>query len=507
MQVKPLSPFFHDFIVERDKEWCINCEVCIRQCSYGVHFWDKAEEFVIHDSSKCVGCHRCAAMCPTKCLTIRTNPMEFRPNAYWTGADIKNLYKQSDTGGVLLSGMGTPLQKRIYWDHLLLDASQVTNPSIDPLREPMETRTFLGAKPDQLEFEETPDGPRLKTEIKPQLTLEFPIMFGAMSFGAINLNLHTAMAKASAETGVMWNTGEGGLHASLYEYGPHTITQVASGRFGVHRDYLNAGAAVEIKVGQGAKPGIGGHLPGEKIDVEVSRTRMVPEGSDAISPAPHHDIYSIEDLLQLIYALKEATEYRMPVSVKIAAVHNAPAIASGVVRAGADLVCLDGFRGGTGAAPTMIRDNVGIPLELALAAVDQRLRDEGIRNHASLIASGGIRNSADVVKAIALGADAVYIGTAALIAVGCTMCGRCYTGKCPWGIATNQASLKKRQNPDQAAARMANLVRAWGHEIQEMLGGMGLNAIESLRGNRDKLRGVNLGQSELDILGVKHAGR
>ena len=507
MLFKPISQSFHDFLVERDKERCINCEVCVRQCPYDVYYWDDARQQVMHDSSKCIGCHRCEALCPTACITVRRNPAEFRPNSLWTGTYIKNLFKQADTGGVLLSGCGCPQDKPIYWDKLQLDASQVTNPSIDPLREPMETRTFLGSKPDKLEFEETPDGPCLKGKLSPQLTLEYPIMFGAMSFGAINFNLHKAMALAATETGIYYNTGEGGLHQTLYKYGKNTIVQVASGRFGVHRDYLNAGAAIEIKVGQGAKPGIGGHLPGEKIDEEVSKTRMVPLGSDAISPAPHHDIYSIEDLLQLIYALKEATEYTKPVSVKIAAVHNAAAIASGIVRAGADIVVIDGFRGGTGAAPTMIRDNVGLPIELCLAAVDRRLRDDGIRNQASLVASGGIRCSADVVKAIALGADAVYIGSAALIAVGCTMCGRCYTGKCPWGIATNEARLKKRQNPDVAAKRLANLVKAWGHEIQEMLVGMGGNSIESLRGNTDKLRGIGLNQIELDTLGVKAAGQ
>jgi len=504
---KPISQHFHDFIVERDRERCINCEVCVRQCSYEVHFWDDVRQRVAHDSTKCVGCHRCAALCPTACLTIRRNPAQFRENAVWTSYYLKNAFKQADTGGVLLSGMGSPSDKPIYWDNLQLDASQVTNPSIDPLREPMETRIFLGRKPDRLEFESTPDGPRLKTKLAPQLQLEYPLMFGAMSFGAINFNLHLAMARAATETGILYNTGEGGLHRSLYQYGKNTIVQVASGRFGVHRDYLNAGAAIEIKIGQGAKPGIGGHLPGEKIDEEVSKTRMIPLGSDAISPAPHHDIYSIEDLLQLIYALKEASEYRVPISVKIAAVHNAPAIASGIVRAGADIVAVDGFRGGTGAAPTMIRDNVGLPIELCLAAIDQRLRDEGIRNHASLVVSGGVRCSADVVKAIALGADAVYIGSATLVAVGCTMCGKCYTGKCPWGITTNESRLKKRQNPDVAARRLANLVKAWGHEIQEMLGGMGLNSVESLRGNRDKLRAVGLTDTEHDILGVKPAGR
>lgn len=129
---------------------------------------------------------------------------------------------------------------------------------------------------------------------------------------------------------------------------------------------------------------------------------MIPEGSDAISPAPHHDIYSIEDLRQLVFSLKEASNYKKPVIVKIAAVHNVAAIASGIARSGADIIAIDGFRGGTGAAPTRIRDNVGIPIELALAAVDQRLRDEGIRNKVSLVVGGSIRSSADVVKAIAL---------------------------------------------------------------------------------------------------------
>ena len=507
MQVKSISNKFNDFVVERDKERCVNCRLCIKQCSYEVHFWDEKRELVDHENAKCIGCHRCEAMCPTNALTIRRTPSQFRENAYWTPTYIRHIYKQADSGGILLSGMGSPQERPIYWDHLQLDASQVTNPSIDPLREPMELRTFLGRKPDELEFEKVDGKVRLKTCLAPQIRLETPLMFAAMSFGAINFNLHVAMAQAATETGTIYNTGEGGLHESLYQYGANTIVQVASGRFGVHAEYLNAGAGIEIKIGQGAKPGIGGHLPGEKIDEEVSKTRMIPLGSDAISPAPHHDIYSIEDLLQLIYALKEATEYRVPVAVKIAAVHNAPAIASGIVRAGADIITIDGYRGGTGAAPTMIRDNVGIPLELALAAVDERLRQEGIRNRASVVVAGGIRCSADVLKAIALGADAVYIGTATLIAVGCTMCGRCYTGKCPWGIATNNEKLKKRQNPDVARQRLVNLINAWSHEIQEMLGGMGLNSIESVRGNRDKLRAVGLNQTELDILGVKHAGR
>lgn len=281
---------------------------------------------------------------------------------------------------------------------------------------------------------------------------------------------------------------------------------MASGRFGVYKQYLEAGAAIEIKMGQGAKPGIGGHLPGAKIVGDVSRTRMVPEGTDAISPAPHHDIYSIEDLRQLVYSLKEATAYQKPVIVKVAAVHNIAAIASGIARSGADIIAIDGFRGGTGAAPTRIRDNVGIPVELALAAVDQRLRDEGIRNQVSLIAGGSIRSSADVVKAIALGADACYIGTAALLAMGCHLCRSCQTGLCNWGIATQRPELVKRLDIDEGSRRLVNLMTAWKHEIKEMMGGMGINSVEALKGNRLMLRGIALTDRELKILGISHAG-
>ena len=509
MLFQPINRNYHEFRIDRDRDRCIDCKVCIRQCSYDAHYWDENRQKVLHDNAKCIGCHRCEALCPTSALTIRHNPSQFRDNACWRPVFIRNIYKQADTGGVLLTGMGSPVDIPVYWDNLLLDASQVTNPSIDPLREPMELKTFLGSKPNRVEvsFDKKKGKAKLKTKLAPQIELDTPIMFAGMSLGAINYNLHQAMARAAKATGTVYCTGEGGLHSSLYQYGKNTIVQVASGRFGVQRDYLKAGCGIEIKCGQGAKPGIGGHLPGEKITSMISETRMIPLGSDAISPAPHHDIYSIEDLQQLIFALKEASEYKVPVSVKIAAVHNCAAIASGIARAGADIIVIDGMRGGTGAAPAMIRDNVGIPIELALASVDQRLRDEGIRHTASVVATGGLRCSADVVKAIALGADAVYIGTASLLAVGCTLCGRCYTGKCPWGIATNDPYLAKRQNPDIATQKLTNLIRAWSHEIQEMLGGMGLNSIESLRGNRDKLRAVGLGDTEMDILGVKHAGR
>jgi len=495
-----------EYLVERDPDRCIRCKVCVNQCTYDTHYYDAEDDVICSRDENCVNCQRCVTFCPTHAITIRKNPNAARENYNWTAGAIRDVKKQAETGGVILTGMGCDKPYFTYWDRLLLNASQVTNPSIDPLREPMEIRTYLGAKPDQLEMELENGSVVLKTALAPQLRLDTPILFSAMSYGAISLNVHQALARAATECGTYFNTGEGGLDKSLYKYGDHAIVQVASGRFGVHPKYLDVGAAVEIKIGQGAKPGIGGHLPGEKVTADVARTRMIPTGTDALSPAPQHDIYSIEDLRQLIYALKEATDYTKPISVKIAAVHNSPAIASGMVRAGADIIALDGVRGATGAAPKVIRDNVGIPIELAIAQVDQRLREEGIRNKASVIAAGGIRSSADIVKAIALGADAVYIATAALVAIGCTVCQKCYTGKCPWGIATNDPWIAKRVNPDIATERLVNLLRGWSLEIKDMMGGMGINAIESLRGNRLALRGVGLTDTELKILGVKMAG-
>lgn len=498
-----LNMIYPEFEVVRNPDRCIACRVCERQCANEVHRYDPDLKKMLADESRCVNCHRCVTLCPTRALKIVKTGHTFRENGNWSGQAINEVYRQAQSGGVLLSSMGNPKEYPVYWDKMLINASQVTNPSIDPLREPMETKTFLGRKPTHIHRDAEGD---IVPSLPPQLELSTPILFSAMSYGSISYNAHASLARAAEQLGIYYNTGEGGLHQDFYQYGKNTIVQVASGRFGVHKDYLSAGAAIEIKMGQGAKPGIGGHLPGAKIVGDVSKTRMIPEGTDAISPAPHHDIYSIEDLRQLVFSLKEATHYEKPVIVKIAAVHNVAAIASGIARSGADIIAIDGFRGGTGAAPTRIRDNVGIPIELALAAVDQRLRDEGIRENVSLVVGGSIRSSSDALKAIMLGADAVYIGTAALLALGCHLCRICHGGKCNWGIATQRPDLVKRLNPSVGTERLVNLVHAWTHEMKEMMGGMGINSIEALRGNRLMLRGVGLTDAELRILGIKHAG-
>jgi glutamate synthase domain-containing protein 2 len=497
-----IIPAFHpEFDLSRC-DYENGCRICAGECSFGEISLKPVKGgngAVVYqpwaNMSACNACQRCVKMCPTRAIHIVHQPMH-TSHQYWTNYHVGNIWRQAGSkGGVLLVGTGATGPQRRYFDHMMFDACQVTNPSIDPLREPMEIRRYLGGKADHY-----------GGEVGPQLQLEVPIMFGAMSFGAVNLRVQEAEAMATEEVGTYWNTGEGGFHQKLRQYGRNTIVQVASGRFGVSEDYLKSAAAVEIKIGQGAKPGIGGHLPGEKVSEEISKTRMIPEGSDALSPAPHHDIYSIEDLRQLIFAIKEATDYKAPVSVKISAVNNVAPIASGIARAGADIIAIDGFRGGSGATPLQIRQNTGIPIELAISAADRRLTEEGIRNTVSLVASGGIQSSSDVLKAVCLGADAVYMATPVLISLGCGMCQRCFTGRCAYGITTNKPGLAERIDVDEAAQALKNLLHAWGEEIKELMGSMGISAIEAIRGNRDRLRGVGLNSEELSILGIKHAG-
>ncbi|WMW21419.1 glutamate synthase-related protein [Methanolobus mangrovi] len=487
-----------------DRDQCMKCMRCVDNCSYGVYRIE--DDKILIDSRKCTACHRCISMCPRDAINLQEKPVDYRSHPLWTAEAREDVINQARSGKIILAGMGNARDYPVIFDRLVLDACQVTNPSIDPLREPMELRTYIGKKPAKLEFTKNNGDIDLTTKLAPNLKLDTPIMIGHMSYGAISLNAQLSLAKAVAKTGTFMGTGEGGMHEAIYPYQDHTIVQIASGRFGVDIDYLERGAAIEIKVGQGAKPGIGGHLPGEKVCADVSCTRMIPLGSDAISPAPHHDIYSIEDLAQLVRSLKEATNWEKPVFVKIAAVHNVAAIAAGIARSDADAVVVDGFKGGTGAAPKVFRDNVGIPIEAAIAAVDEKLNDQGIRNEVSLIASGGIRNSADITKSIALGADAVYIGTASLIALGCRVCGNCYRGLCPWGIATQKPELVNRIDPEIGAEHVANLIKAWTLEISELMGAAGLNSIESLRGNRERLRGYMLDQGLLDVLKIESVG-
>ncbi len=512
------------FKVIIDYERCIRCGRCVKNCTYGAIVFDKKKETVgkdgnekkkgkdkkekpepvVKNTGNCVACQRCVTFCPKDAIEIVPYPVAFSPHATWTPYHLRSIMEQARTGNVLLAGNGNDRPYPMVFDYLVWDACQVTNPSIDALREPIETRTYIGRKPKNLAVVEK-GGKFELDEMAPNIATSMPLIIGHMSLGSLSYNAITSMYRAVKEVDTMMGTGEGGLHKDHYQYKDHLIGEIASGRFGIDTDYLGL-SAIEIKIGQGAKPGHGGQLPGEKVTELISETRMIPLGTDALSPNPQHDIYSIEDLKTLIAALHEATEYRVPIGVKIAAVNNVAAIASGIVRANADFMTIDGFRGGTGAAPRVVRDNAGIPIELAIASVDQHLRDERIRHKVTIIAGGGLRSSADLIKIIALGADVGMVGTAPLIALGCKVCQQCPTGKCSWGIATGSPELGNRIDVDWGTRRVANMLRAWNADLEEVLGTMGIDAVESFVGNRDRLRYIGPNPVEGEILGVKHAG-
>ena len=284
----------------------------------------------------------------------------------------------------------------------------------------------------------SPDPVRIRVPLfgGSDLSLASPLYLGDMSFGALSGTPNIAIAKAADITEVIAGTGEGGLLKEVADCSRITV-QWASARFGVTISSLTKGQAVVIKIGQGAKPGIGGHLPGVKVTEPISETRRIPLGKDAISPAPHHDIYSIEDLGQRILGLKEAT--RKPIFVKVGATNYIPYIASGIARMGAEGIIIDGAGAGTGAAPSVVKNNVGIPIALATASVDAILRKEGLRKGFTVIAAGRVSTPEDSLKLMALGADVTSLGTATLMALGCLMVHKCHIGYCP-AVLTNKIS-------------------------------------------------------------------
>ena len=471
------------FTVIRDKDLCVNCGKCITECSNGCHLYSpKDKKTVISKSDNCVACHRCVSMCPVGALRIEKYVCDYRDNANWTPQYQQEICRQANTGSTLLSAMGNPKQFPIYWDKILLNASQVTNPSIDPLREPMEIRTILGRKPQKMLVEKK--GKSL-TEMPPQVVLETPIMFSAMSFGSISLNAQKSLAMAARELGTLFNTGEGGLHSDLTDYGRDAVVQVASGRFGVYKDYLENSRFIEIKIGQGAKPGIGGHLPGEKVNVEVSNARMIPVGSDAISPAPHHDIYSIEDLAQLIYDCKSANK-NARISVKLVSEAGVGTVAAGVAKAGAQVILISGYDGGTGAAPRSSIHNAGLPWELGLAETHQTLIKNGLRNRVMIETDGKLMSGRDVVIAALLGAEEFGFATAPLVTMGCVMMRVCNLDTCPMGIATQNPELRKRfrGKPEY----VINFMRFIAEEMREYMAKLGFRTVDEMVGRSDLLK-------------------
>ncbi len=443
---KPLVPLFR---VEVEDKVCIGCGACVVWCPKGVlKMVDTADGRKVAVPAKvteCVGCYSCVRVCPTG--AVRVYPVPELRRGLWTGQLLNYHQEEMATGIPPVRGMGAREVRLPSLDDLVILPGQLSRPPIDPYREPCDTEVVLGNR-----FAERP------------LRLRAPIIIGAMSYGSISKEAKIAIAKAAAKLGIAVNTGEGGLLPEERQIAPILIVQYASGRFGVSARYLRAGDAVEIKIGQGAKPGQGGLLLGEKVTEEIARIRGIPVGADAVSPARHLDIVGPEDLKMKIEELREATDWRVPIAVKIAAGRVEDDVKI-VAKAGADIVVVDAKPAGTGASPHIVTEHAGYPLMAAVVAADRALREIGLRDQVSLVVSGGVRNGADVAKLLALGADAVAIGTLALVGIGCTLCGICHTGKCPVGIATQDPKLRKRLNVELAAKRLENLLKAVIKEV------------------------------------------
>jgi glutamate synthase domain-containing protein 2 len=294
-------------------------------------------------------------------------------------------------------------------------------------------------------------------------------------------------ARAAQFMGTFTSTGEGGYPEALIPYADNIITQVATGLFGVREATIQRARMVEVKYAQGAKPGLGGHLLGNKNTESVAQEREAVQGTSLFSPFPFHSVYSVEDHKKHVDWLKQINQHAL-ISVKVSTPTDVDMVAVGSYFAGAHIVHLDGAYGGTGAAPEIAKKNIAMPIEYAIPKVHRFLESEGIRDQLTVMASGGIRTAYDVAKAIALGADGCVIGTAELVAIGCTRLGSCEQGLgCPFGITTTDPDRSKLVDVEGAWQRIVNLYTSWLWQLAGILRALGMKTIGELRGKTDVL--------------------
>jgi glutamate synthase (NADPH/NADH) large chain len=324
-----------------------------------------------------------------------------------------------------------------------------------------------------------------------------PFVIASMSFGSQNEVAFRAYAEAADRLNMVSLNGEGGEIKDMLGKYPRTRgQQIASGRFGVNVELLNSSNLLEIKIGQGAKPGEGGHLPGSKVTAKIAEARNATIGSDLISPSNNHDIYSIEDLAQMIAELKTAND-KAKVAVKVPVVPNIGTIAVGIAKAGADIITLSGFDGGTGAARIHALQHVGLPVEIGVKAAHNALLEAGLRNKVEIWADGGIKSALDVIKVMLLGANRIGFGTLSMIAIGCTTCRGCHLDTCHVGIATqieSEAQAKEHglrrfipRQFDSAVQGVVNLFTAFGNELKALTAALGYERLQDIVGRSDLL--------------------
>ncbi len=390
----------------------------------------------------------------------------------WTD-DIK---KRCD--GVPVSSGRSNKAGRISFDDLVFVPAQLTKRPVDYYREEIKSTTILGKKSQ-----------------KP-LKLNVPIIIGAMSFGALSKEAKTALAMASTKAGSMANTGEGGMLEEERNAAERLIVQYSTGRFGISEEILKKADAVEIKIGQGAKPGSGGLLPKEKITADIAKIRGISGEEDVHSPAHHSDIHNEEDLKKTVDYLREVTG-GVPIIIKIGPADIEGDIAY-ALKANPDVIALDGMEGGTGAAPEVMLNEVGIPTIPVLVRARKVLDELGADQE--LWMGGGFNKGGDIAKALALGADGVFIAFPLLIAMGCVYCKMCYLGKCPRGVATQDPELRAKLDVEVSSTRIANFLTNCTEEIKMVAGAIGKNDIHKL--DRNNLRSMTTEMADISKVKV-----
>ena len=475
------------FDVQIDRYKCIGCLLCVRACPVNALEGRLKQPYPSPYAAfeeKCVGCRNCQDVCPTKAVKVLpAEPEEFIKGP-WTFDAIDDIRERAKTGKSLVQGCGSNRRLPTF-DDLIVIPAQLTASPLDKYRESCNAKTVIGDS----------------SLVEKPLELATPIVVGAMSYGALSKEAKIAIAKGASAVKTATNTGEGGMLPEERENATRLIAQYSTGRFGVSADYLRAADAVEIKIGQGAKPGMGGHLLAMKVTKEIAEIRRIPMGTDSLSPARHLDMHNEDDLTKHIELIREVTDYRIPVLVKLAGARVKEDVQI-AARAGADAITLDGMQGGTGAAPSVAIQHGGIPTIAIMRQAVDGLEEIGLKDEVALILSGGIRNGADVAKALALGANAVGIATGVMIALGCHVCGQCSKGECRWGIATQDPELRKCLDADEGAQAVANYLKAVTEELKTLTMLAGKDDVHKL--TKEDLRALSLDASA--ITGVKLIG-
>ncbi len=455
---------------------CSNCGLCLKLCPYGVYKRGAKKPNPTRDHL-CLGfpCNTndfyCVVRCPEKAISVALNPsFEILGDKRWPAELLAGTWHMAETGNM-------PHQDLNY-------KTGDSGGGFDKLR-------FVFPKEKAANVPESEISTAIELnrsgDSRPKVTIPIPLYLGGMSFGSVSIVTMLSRVRAATALGTFCCTGEGGYPEELFPYDDHIITQVATGLFGVREETIKRVRIVEFKYAQGAKPGLGGHLLGDKVTPRVAAMREAVPGSALFSPFPFHSVYSVEDHKKHVDWIKE-TNPKALVSVKVSTPTDVDMVAVGSYYAGAHIVQLDGSYGGTGAAPDIAKKNIAMPIEYALPKVHKFLVEEGIRDRITIIASGGIRSAYDMAKAIAMGADGVCLGTADLVALECIRCHHCESGRgCARGIATTDNELVQLMDFDYGKQRVVNMYLAWRDQLVQILKRFSMRSVKELVGRHDLL--------------------